>query len=195
MALSKHMISWLGSVPEDKDQWLVLFHQGERRTMEACYREHFSTVAQAVGQLMSGADQETVIHEVFFRLLSQQKLREGFQGGSLGAWLSVMAKHRAIDYLRAHRREVLVDPGTVSQLEGAKMDLVEQKNEARILVERFRHEALPAKWTSVFEARFLDQLSQREAAVRLGMRRTTLAYQESRIRLLLRRYFLRQRKP
>ena len=43
---------------------------------------------------------------------------------------------------------------------------------------------------SVFEARFVRQLTQREAASTLGISRTTLAYQEHRIRKLLRKHLL-----
>jgi RNA polymerase sigma-70 factor (ECF subfamily) len=43
----------------------------------------------------------------------------------------------------------------------------------------------------VFETRFLLGLEQKEAAARLGISRTTLAYQEYRVKALLRRFVLR----
>jgi len=49
---------------------------------------------------------------------------------------------------------------------------------------------LPAKWATVFEARFVLGLDQRSAATRIGVSRTTLAYQEIQIRRLLRRFLL-----
>lgn len=162
--------------------------------MEECYLEHFSSVAQSVGQVLSGADKETIVHEVFLRLLSDENLRNGFQGGSFQAWLTTMARHRAIDYLRRHRREILVDPDFASMLAQGNVEVSERKTEARSVIERFRREQLPQKWSAVFDARFLQQLSQREAAARLGIRRTTLAYQEGRIRVLLRRFLLRREK-
>ena len=61
------------------------------------------------------------------------------------------------------------------------------------MIERFRREVLPAKWADVFEHRFLRQLSQAEAAELLGIGRTTLAYQETRVRRLLRRFLLKGR--
>jgi RNA polymerase sigma-70 factor (ECF subfamily) len=66
---------------------------------------------------------------------------------------------------------------------------------ARLVIERFRADVLPAKWAKVFEVRFLHQQSQRDAAAALGMRRTTLAYQELRIRALLRRFVLSGGRP
>ena len=60
--------------------------------------------------------------------------------------------------------------------------------DARLLIEQFRREHLPEEWAGVFELRFLQQLPQREAARRLSIQRTTLAYRELRIRRLLRRF-------
>jgi RNA polymerase sigma-70 factor (ECF subfamily) len=51
---------------------------------------------------------------------------------------------------------------------------------------------LPAKWDRVFVMRFLEQQDQPTAARSLGMARTTLAYQEYRIRKLLERFVLRR---
>jgi RNA polymerase sigma-70 factor (ECF subfamily) len=57
-------------------------------------------------------------------------------------------------------------------------------------VERFCREHLPAKWAKVFDARFLRQLPQREAARELGIQRSTLAYQEQQVRELLTAFLL-----
>ena len=66
----------------------------------------------------------------------------------------------------------------------------EEAAEARLLVERFRRDHLPTEWQGVFDLRFLQQLPQRDAATRLSLPRTTLAYRELRIRRLLRRFLL-----
>jgi RNA polymerase sigma-70 factor (ECF subfamily) len=44
----------------------------------------------------------------------------------------------------------------------------------------------------VFELRFLQQMTQHEAAHALGIRRTTLAYRELRIRRALRAFLLEE---
>jgi RNA polymerase sigma-70 factor (ECF subfamily) len=49
---------------------------------------------------------------------------------------------------------------------------------------------LPKKWERVFVARFLEQQDQPTAARSLGIPRTTLAYQEYRIRKRLRKYMM-----
>jgi len=103
-------------------------------------------------------------------------------------WIS--ARRSALDLARARRREreVLADLEVEPRATVAGPDLDEM--EAQRAVEEFRSGPLPKRWARVFEARFLRGLSQREAAAELGMRRTTLAYQELRIRHLLRRFVL-----
>jgi RNA polymerase sigma-70 factor (ECF subfamily) len=170
------------------EHWLRDFHEGQRGAMEQCYREHFEAVSGAVGRVLQGADQETVLHEVFLRLMTDEALRRNFSGGSLRSWLATVARNQAIDYRRRRNREQplseapeVVDAG----------DRFAEAAEARLLIERFRKEALPAKWAAVFEARFIAQLDQREAARQVGISRTTLAYQESRVRALLTRFLRR----
>jgi RNA polymerase sigma-70 factor, ECF subfamily len=172
---------------ESESDWLARFQAGERELLEAVYREHFVTVERAVGRLLSGPDQENVIHDVFYRLLASESLRQGFRGGSLAAWLHTVARNQAIDYLRQYRRKDL--PAGDFADEEVAGDREAERTEARLLIEQFRREKLPAKWEPVFQARFIEQLDQREAARRLNMRRTTLAYQEFRIRQLLERFF------
>jgi RNA polymerase sigma-70 factor (ECF subfamily) len=172
------------TAPIEEDDWLPRFHAGDRRILERCYRGHAPDARRAVDRVLSsGADQETVVHDVFVRLLSDESARRNFQGGSFAAWISTLARNQAIDFARRYRREVpLVErsgPETTA------------RNDARLLIDQFRTRALPAKWGAVFEARFLRQLSQREAAAELGVSRTTLAYQELRVRALLRK-FLKQ---
>jgi RNA polymerase sigma-70 factor (ECF subfamily) len=179
----------------DDETWLEAFHAGERGVLAAVYQEHFAAVDRAVGRALSGADQETVVHDVFCRLVQSRKMREGFHGGALGAWLSTVAHHAAIDYLRRHRRESLRGPAEMAELVDRGAEPAAPALDAAQIVERFRRERLPAKWQRVFEARFLRALSQAEAAAELGISRTTLAYQELRVRRLLQRFVLNRRPP
>jgi RNA polymerase sigma-70 factor (ECF subfamily) len=173
---------------DDQSSWIEGFHAGDRALLEACYRDHYAAVERAVGQVLVGADRDTVVHEVFFRVLSSGPFRQNFRGGTFRAWLTTAARNQAIDHYRRWRREGdLEEAPPVSP--DAETDWQSQAD-ARLLVERFRKEQLPAKWAAVFEARFLRQLNQRDAARELGMSRTTLAYQEMRIRSLLERFLL-----
>jgi RNA polymerase sigma-70 factor (ECF subfamily) len=170
---------------------LADFHAGSREAFGAIYRDHFATVDRAVGRIIGGADKETVVHEVFLRIMTKRELRLAFQGGSMHAWLAAVARNHAIDYARHQRLEQPsgdeADPPDVS----ADPADVERRAEARILVERFRRDHLPTKWAPVFELRFLRHIGQEQAARQLGIGRTTLAYREHCIKRLLRRFILK----
>jgi RNA polymerase sigma-70 factor (ECF subfamily) len=177
--------------PEAAEGWLRLFHEGDRPTLERIYRAHFEALKRSVGAVLGWADRDTVVHDVFLRLMTRRDVRASFQGGRFGAWLVVIARNQAIDYLRRRDREVPEGqrpcpaelPGDVA---------VDLRGEARVVIDRFRKEVLPPKWAPVFEARFVKQLTQEEAAAALGMGRSTLAYQEARVRRLLRRFVLEE---
>jgi RNA polymerase sigma-70 factor (ECF subfamily) len=170
--------------------WLRDFHAGERDCLERCYRDHLETVDGAVARVVTGADRETLVHEVFFRLLSDKSLRASFRGGSFASWLRVVARNQAIDYARRRRLEVSFT-GEAGPSGESGAPLFEQQIDVRLTLERFRERLLPPKWRAVFDARMVAQQDQPTAARALGMRRTTLAYQEYRIRRLLRRFVLR----
>ncbi len=172
--------------------WLTEFHAGSRQILTECYVEHFRSVERAVGRILRGADKETVIHEIFFRLMTSEDLRLTFQGGSFRAWISTIARNHAVDYWR--RQQFEVPAGAPEEIMGDRGDgsRFENRVEAQILIERFCSQCLPDKWRRVFDLRFVQQLDQVEAARQLGMRRTTLIYQEYRVRTLLKRFVLRK---
>lgn len=178
-----------GTAAEASD-WLLRFHRGDRSTIEALYREHFDTVDGAVGRSLRGADRETVVHEVFYHLMTNAEARQGFHGGSLSAWLSTMARHKAIDYIRRQRREEPMGTDPEEFAGDVASQAFDRRTEARMLLQQFRETIVPPKWRSVFDARFLQELDQPQAAKELGISRTTLAYREYRIRGMLRRFVL-----
>jgi RNA polymerase sigma-70 factor (ECF subfamily) len=183
-----------GDSLEEGEAWLEGFYEGRRETMEDCYRQHFGTVDAAVARVLQGADRETVVQDVFARLMSDADLRLMFKGGRMTAWLSTLSRNLAIDFVR-HRRferpDGLVPAGEASQ----SCQAVEHRTEARLLIERFRKECLPPQWAPVFEARFVRQMDQTAAAIHVGICRTTLAYREYKIRGLLRSFALRGMRP
>jgi RNA polymerase sigma-70 factor (ECF subfamily) len=179
----------------DASAWLEDFHRGSRQVLEQCYVDHFDTAAQAIGSILDGADRETVIHELFYRLISDADLRAKFRGGSLRAWIAVAARNMAIDYARRRRREQPADLAPHATKDVHPKTTMEASIEARQVVERFRATHLPEKYRRVFEARFIQQLDQSEAARLLGMHRTTLLYQELRIRKLLKSFLVRSELP
>jgi RNA polymerase sigma-70 factor (ECF subfamily) len=178
----------------DTLQWLNRFHAGDRAAMEECYRDYYQVVEAAVRGMLREADKETVIHEVFFALLSEPTTRQGFQGGSFAAWLRTLAKNRALDLLRRQQLERRAAPEAARQMQTSVPGPSEQRADARAFLSRFQKQCLPEKWRAVFETRFVQQLSQREAASTLGISRTTLAYQEHRIRALLKKQILQTKE-
>jgi RNA polymerase sigma-70 factor (ECF subfamily) len=172
---------------EEDSSHLAAFHAGERAAIERCYRDHYAAVAAAARRILRPVDAETVTHEVFHRLVASAEMRATFRGGDLGAWLARVTTNRAIDHKRRYAREEPLSP--TLPIAAPQSDESDRLS-ARLVVERFRRERLPPKWERVFDARFLKQLGQREAALALGMSRTTLMYQEHRIRALLRRFVL-----
>jgi len=173
----------------DAPDWLEEFHRGTRHVMRQVYADHFVTVERAVGKVLQGADKETAIHEVFLRLLTEADLRATFRGGSLRAWISTISRNYAIDYWRRQQRER--PAGTAQDLleHVAEPTRLDAKVEARVMIARFR-DVVPEKWRDVFEVRFVQQLDQSEAARVLGVHRTTLLYQEFRVRKLLEKFVL-----
>lgn len=175
---------------DDETERLSRFHAGDRDVVATIYEEHYEVVERAVGRVLSEtADRESVVQEVFYRLLSSEPMRRGFQGGSLAGWLTTVARNQAIDFARRYHRELRLaqhyePPG---HAQGSRPG---EREEATLLLERFVREVLPAEWAPLFRARFLDGLSQREAAAALGIRRTTLAYREFRIDRMLKQFLL-----
>lgn len=180
--------------PEDSDEaWLRCFHRGDREVLARCYHEHLRGVTWAVGQVLGGVDRETVVQDVFCRLFGEADLRANYQGGNLGAWLITVARRQAIDFRRKHDRERPTEPAKLesAQQSDAVTPGADEAVALRLLVERFEA-TLPPAWVPLFRARFLERLDQRTAARQLGMRRTTLAYHELKIRRRLRRFVLEQ---
>ncbi len=178
---------------EVESEWLVRFHRGEHGVLVACYEEHFVSVESAVGRVLLGVDREAIVQDVFARMFTDPDFREKFSGGSLRAWLCTVGRNRAVDHLRKTGREDLVESDTLERVGGSyEQEHSFERNEAKALVDRFVEEVLPEKWRSVFQVRFIEQLSQRDAAKKLGIVRTTLADQELRVRRELKSFLLNE---
>lgn len=174
--------------------WLEAFRRGDRAVIEDCYRRYYDVVEAGVGSLLGIADRETIIHEVFFRLLTEPEMRMSFSGPSLGAWLASIARNRAVDLHRRARRESLV-PSPLEVAPEVPDAGAHEDHVMRLLLERFRREHLTPEWAPVFETRFVRQMTQREAARYLGIRRTTLAYRELQLRRRFKAFMLSAEEP
>lgn len=170
----------------DPQAWLERFHRGDKEVLSQVYQGCFACVEKAVQRVLHGADAETVVHEVFFRMVADQSFRERFHGGSLAAWFSTVARNRAIDFLRKRNREAPVEHDVlVSMASADDGHAALSRADAHRVIDQFVEHVLPKQLRSVFEARFRRELSQREAAKELSMARSSLAYQEQKILALL----------
>ena len=179
----------------DDESALARLHAGERDFFGLLYRETYATVDATVGRVLRGADRETVVHELYFRLLSNAELRRNFVGGSMRSWLATLAHNLAVDFWRRHRRETHLEERDAPQPIDPMARQMEERAELNLFVERFRRDGLPEELWPLFHVRFVERVDQREAARRLGMPRTTLAYRELRIRRYLRAYLRKRAQP
>lgn len=167
-----------------RDSRLEAFYRGDRTVIEEVYREHYADVDRGASRVVHGIDRESVVQEIFYQMLSSEPFRRNFKGGELGHWLQRVGANQAISHLRRVRLEVPTEDVEVL-LDRADTSRIEEQVIARDFFERFRSRVLPAKWAPVFEVCFVEHVDQRTAAARLGIARTTLAYQWLRIKWLL----------
>jgi RNA polymerase sigma factor (sigma-70 family) len=136
--------------------------------MESVYRTTFAVVRRAAGKILrEPADCDSIVQQVFADLVASRKMREGYAGGDLGAWLCAIARHRALDFARRERR--LTDLDAAGEPAASTDPLEDFRQE----LGRFA-ETLDPERRCVLELRYLAGLTQVEAAARLGMPRSTL---------------------
>jgi RNA polymerase sigma-70 factor (ECF subfamily) len=175
--------------PNSDPSWDARFRRGDRDVMETVYREHFETVRRAAGRVLrEPGDRDAIVHELFTDLVSSRRLRDSHGGGDLGAWLGSIARHRALDFARRERRltdlSVLGDPAAaVDPLADFRQELA--RFAARLEPERRR----------LLELRFLEGMTQVEAAARMSMPRSTLEDWERQLKQRLHAYLLGEDEP
>jgi RNA polymerase sigma-70 factor (ECF subfamily) len=155
---------------------------GDRAALRALYERIAPTVMSIAVRLLSDrAEAEEVVQETFttaWRLASSYDERRG----SPAAWISTIARHRAIDRLRARRDtdslgdsvRQLVDGGpTPAELASSREDVSRVR---RALGE------LPDEQRFVLQLAYYQGLSQTEIAAHLG---EPLGTVKSRVRLAM----------
>jgi len=179
---------------------LQAFHAGGRGVLTAVYRKHVDEVEGTVSRYCRGADAECVTHELFLSIVEKQGLRQQFQGGDLGAWLRTLGARRAIDHLRRRKRTpLLFDPGSMEgRLEpvGEEQGILDrdQARQLHAALGRFASEEAPdldERTAGVFRLRFQEQITQKAAALRLGIPRSTFISYERRLMKRLGAYLRR----
>jgi RNA polymerase sigma factor (sigma-70 family) len=186
-------------------QLLRLFREGDRDALETVYRTYVDKIANVARfgfRLLDGSatvsgvgsqpdEVAEVVQEVFAKSFAAP-VRAAFDGvRDYGPYLYAIARNVIADRARRAHREL---PTPWQALERAREDELapneEQPawaDEATVAVVREYLGALDDQLRRLHQARYVDGLSQREAAERLGLSRQGLRTLEERLRDGLRR--------
>lgn len=163
-----------------EDSRLLSAIQSGNQEAMASFFDRYSGLVYSVAMrvLNDSGDAEDVMQEIFIQIWQDPgKFVAG--RGSLGGWLVVVARNRAIDRLRRRKPtdplELFVLPSSVN---------LERESEHALLLERIRAAmaTLPLEQRKSLELAFFDGLSQSEIAEKTG---DPLGTVKSRIRLAL----------
>jgi RNA polymerase sigma-70 factor, ECF subfamily len=155
-----------GTGEADSDR--VLMEQvraGGQQAMTAVFDRYAGLVYSVAFRVLKDAGHaEDVTQEIFFQLWRKPE-SFSFSKGSLGAWLLVIARNRAIDQLRQRRPAESVDEVVV-----ASATNLQSEAECSILMKRVRGILvdLPQEQQQSLQLAFFDGLSHSEIAERTG---------------------------
>src|SRR5437660_8516479 len=140
---------------------LSAIRSGDGQAMAQLY-ERYSAIVYSVALRVLGdtAAAEDVMQEVFMQLWRNP---QGFSSsrGSMGAWLAVIARHRAIDHLRRRKTETDIEDVIISV--DARID---DEMERHAFLAKIRNvlSGLPEQQRTAMEMSFFDGLTHSEIA-------------------------------
>jgi len=144
---------------------LSAIRSGNTDAMAMLY-DRYSSIVYAVGLrvLCDTAAAEDVMQEVFMRLWRSPETFDS-RRGSLGPWLAVIARNRAIDVLRKRHPETDIADVVVS----VEPDLAGEAERARAM-EKVRGAlgAMPSAQRSALEMAYFEGLTHTEIAAKTG---------------------------
>jgi RNA polymerase sigma-70 factor (ECF subfamily) len=144
---------------------LAAIRSGDENGMAALY-DRYSAVVYSVALRVLGdtGAAEDVLQEVFMQLWRNPGLFDSSRG-SLGPWLAVIARHRAIDGLRKRRPETDIADVVVS----VEPDLAGDAERARAM-EKVRGTlgSMPAPQRQALEMAYFEGLSHSEISAKTG---------------------------
>jgi len=132
----------------------------------AALHDRYAQVVYSVALRVLGetTQAEDILQEIFLQLWRNPQTFDSSRG-SLGAWLAVIARHRAIDYLRRRRPETDIEDVVV-----AVDSNLEQAVERNIAIGKVRAavEHLPVEQRKPLEMAFFQGLTHSEIAEKTG---------------------------
>ena len=133
--------------------------------MTALY-DRYSPIVYAVALRVLGdtARAEDVMQEIFMRLWRKPQLFDGTRG-SMGAWLAVVTRNRAIDSLRRHKPETPIENVVLTAAEN-----LEDSTERNLIASRVRAllQEMPMEQRNAMDLAFFQGLSHAEIAQKTG---------------------------
>ncbi len=180
-------MSYSSSVDDKEDAFiddrtlLTRIKHGDEQAMEALYRRFSGPVYLVARRVLQDSGQaEDVMQLIFLQLW---KSTSGFhrEGGSLGAWLIVVARNKAIDSLRRRKPSDSINETILA----SPFNLAEEA-ERNVLMTRVRRALvnLPDEQRQTLELAFFEGLSHAEIAARINIPLGTV---KTRIRIALMR--------
>jgi RNA polymerase sigma-70 factor, ECF subfamily len=186
--------------PENADAALVAsLIAGDQRAWRAFHDVHSPSMLEAIAGVRSrfshiiGADDVRDIHaELCLQLLANDKRRlrqfDPSRGTPLAAWLGVLARHAAFDFLRLRRRQPTVrwKGEETTHLEAVRadtpdaLDLCCSRERGRIVAALVAE--LSARDREFFELHFYEGLDPEQTAERLGICVGTVYSKKHKIR-------------
>jgi RNA polymerase sigma-70 factor (ECF subfamily) len=138
---------------------------GDQSAMAALY-DRYSSIVYSVALRVLGdtGAAEDVLQDVFIQLWRNPGLFDSSRG-SLGAWLAVIARNRAIDALRKRRPESDIEDTVIS----VETDLASEADRARA-AEKVRSvlSSMPASQRAALEMAYFEGLTHTEIAAKTG---------------------------
>jgi RNA polymerase sigma-70 factor (ECF subfamily) len=132
----------------------------------ATLHDRYSQVVYSVALRVLGetTQAEDILQEIFLQLWRNPQTFDSSRG-SLGAWLAVIARHRAIDYLRRRRPETDIEEVIV-----AVDSRLEETTERNIAIAKVRTavDQLPVSQRKPLEMAFFQGLTHSEIAAKTG---------------------------
>jgi RNA polymerase sigma-70 factor (ECF subfamily) len=151
----------------------------DESALGALYDRHSALAYGVILRILRDpADADEVLQETFVRVWSRAETYDA-RLGSPAAWLTRIARNRAIDRLRARRvrRDLSVDPGVTPAGEPAPLPEPEDRVTPEMVVQeaatsgalRAALALLPAVQRQLIEAAFFEGYTHHELAARFGV--------------------------
>ena len=162
----------MSSAPSAKDQpqmtdsmLISRVRTGDEDALAALHDRYASVVYSVALRVLGDTTQaEDILQEIFIQLWRNPQ-RFDANRGSLGAWLAVIARHRAIDQLRRRRPEADVEDVIISV--DTRLEQTTDRNMAIAKV-RAAVEHLPPEQRQPLELAFFQGLTHSEIASKTG---------------------------